>query len=386
MGHANKIIFIYIQGEDSNFPDETSDDCWIAGHTGMIALQLSKRYNSDLFESWRIDLTAHKYKQKLAYGVICKVFPSKTIPFWGPFSPSVFRQIYIEQKKYKIVIHVSSASNLIFYLIRLIFRNVKFVYSQMGERLYFIDTHKTLKKKIKLNLQKLFLKSVDHIFVASNEIYAGLLQIGVRKYKISFPEIGTDVNMFSPMEKSEARQLLHLPIEKKVILYIGRFLKERGVVAIIDSIPALKSIFPNLLIIMLGGNENDSCWDKVNKHQDITVYGYTKYELLPLFHNASDLSIRVDFLNEGPVSVGTNVFESLCCNTPVVSTTLKHFMNADVKKLGISPMSINDLSDAIIKVLKNSDHYNDCSQEVRNIYSWDNVCAEHLRVYNNLLS
>lgn len=383
---GNKVIYIYIQGKDPNFPDELSDDYWISGHTGMIAMQLSKRYNTIVFESWRIDKTARKYKNKKAFGVFCKVFPCITIPFWGPISLKIFQHINAERKKNNIIIHVSSAGNVIFYLMQLLFRNIPFVYSQMGEKLWCLNKQKndSVKKRLKRYFQDRFLKSLNHHFVASREIYNGLINLGIENDKISFPEIGTDINMFYPMDKNEARLKLNLPIDSKIVLYIGKFIEGRGVDAILASIAELSHILPSLLIVMVGGNEGDKYWDEVRNKGLIRVWGHTKYELLPLFHNAADISIRVDFSDEGPISVGTNVFESLCCNTPVVSTGLSHLLNKDINKLGIIPKNIKEVPHAIIEILENPTRYQDCAQEIVGLYAWDSVCFEHMKVYQNL--
>ena len=387
-----KVIFIYQRGYVSEFPDEENDAYWISGHTGMIARQLAERIRKINFESWRIDSNTKVYKEKKVRGVSCKIFPGVKIPIIGDFSFRMIRRINKECDNNKVIIHLGSLYNFKWVLLKILLPGKKIVASQFGDRPSKVEDLPFIKKikRIVKNwiTKKVFIKRLDHCFVASILKMKYLINLHLKSQKISFPEIGTDTKLFFPIDKKLAREQLNLPVNIKIIFYIGRFKEGKGTKEILNIFPKIRQNYPGAKLIMIGGRPGDRYWKKASEMKDTILLGLTKYTLLPLYHNAADVFIRLDFLDEGPFSVGTNVFEALCCNTPVVSTTLKHLPAyiKNISKIGICPKSDRDIYSALKNIMDNPDDFKDCSKAIRKIYSWDNLGEKFASVYLNIFN
>jgi len=107
---------------------------------------------------------------------------------------------------------------------------------------------------------------------------------------------GIDMTMFRPYDKREARARLHLPLEKNLVLFpydpkrpVKRFDLAKQAVDILVK----KGI--NVEMVVLSNVQN---------------------EMMPWYYSAVDVTVLSSYSEGSP----TAIKESICCNTPVVST------------------------------------------------------------------
>jgi len=103
---------------------------------------------------------------------------------------------------------------------------------------------------------------------------------------------GTNINLFKPVNKKEARTLLNLPETDKIVLFAGSFHNY------VKNYPLAKSAISKLYDVRL-----------------IELNGYTR-EQVSLYISACDLVLMTSF-SEGSPQV---IKEAMACNCPIVST------------------------------------------------------------------
>ena len=121
--------------------------------------------------------------------------------------------------------------------------------------------------------------------------------------------------------KYQARKELGLGTEK-IILFIGRIERLKGIDRLIQSMSDLQDIKPKLLVVGEDGNRRGETEKlkvlagKLGISDRVDFRGLAKYEKLPLYYNAADVCVLPSYYE----SFGLVPLESLACGTPVVST------------------------------------------------------------------
>lgn len=116
-----------------------------------------------------------------------------------------------------------------------------------------------MKGLFKRNLVKNFNK-----YVAINRSLVGdLVSLGIPHDKIMYIPNGVNLTEYSPVshrEKIQLRKKLRIPLQKKVFIFTGRLVKEKGIDTLIRAYKLVESYKTHLLIV--GGVNEDSSLEK----------------------------------------------------------------------------------------------------------------------------
>jgi D-inositol-3-phosphate glycosyltransferase len=153
---------------------------------------------------------------------------------------------------------------------------------------------------------------------------------GVPAEKISVIPCGVNLDLFKISEKRAARQRIGIT-DGKIILFVGRIERLKGIDRLVQTLPFLQDIKPTLVIVGEDGNrpgETDNLRklaDNLGVANSVFLPGLQDYEKLPDFYNAADVCAFPSYYE----SFGLVPLESLACGTPVVATDvgdLKHII------------------------------------------------------------
>ena len=163
------------------------------------------------------------------------------------------------------------------------------------------------KNKFNYMLVKFVTDRADRIVTVSNEM-AGILvdRLGVPESKISVISSGIDTTSFHPMPKKDMRDKLGLPQDKKIILFVGRLHKLKG----LDLIYECAKQTPDLLYVFIGRKDGENIIDNEN----CMFIGEKTRKDVPMWMNAADVLVLPSY-TEGLPNV---VVESLSCGTPAI--------------------------------------------------------------------
>jgi teichuronic acid biosynthesis glycosyltransferase TuaC len=130
---------------------------------------------------------------------------------------------------------------------------------------------------------------VDGVIVTSAEMKAAL---GLAQAHVI--PCGVDLELFQPMPQPEAREKLALPVDKKLVLYVGLLRPEKRLDVIQAAVGLLQRDDPNVELVMASG---------------------LPHEKIPWYMNACDVLALASDCEGSPMVIK----EAMACSLPIVS-------------------------------------------------------------------
>lgn len=231
------------------------------------------------------------------------------------------------------------------------------------------------------------LKNSDAVISLSSDMTEKIKALGVDINKVKIISNGVDTTLFSPADKGVARRKLGIGSDKKIIIYVGRLSKEKGVNYLIEAMSMVKKKEPNVELLLTGSGpmegELREMTRRLRLEGDIIFFGERPPEEIPLFMNASDL-LCLPSLSEGCPNV---ILEAFTCGRPVVATKvggIPDLIVSDDMGLMVSPRDAALLADALIKAL-NREWSEERISKVGSKRTWANVCEEMLIQFRKVI-
>ena len=146
-----------------------------------------------------------------------------------------------------------------------------------------------------------------------------MIRRGTPELKITTIYNGIDAKIFTPKNRNESRRILNLPLESKIILYVGSLeIKHKGLDLLFEAISQITT--PNCCFILLGGGEDqpqiESSIHNIPSHHRIFLHEPVPHSALNDWYNAADLII-LPSRREGVPNV---ILEAMATGTPVVAS------------------------------------------------------------------
>ena len=347
-----------------------------------VAVNTIKYSDQYKVECWRSEPDIKKTTTRYIDDILYKLFPCRKIEGIGYISYSLLRALKEEVKNQQVLLHLHEIHNLESCMIAYLFNKYPIVAQNNG-----LSSPRILFKKRKrliylfgyYLLEKPTLKYIDHFFVISKK-QVMFLSSFLDKSKIDLQNLGVNFDEFVPIDQIAARKRIGIPLNKKVMIYIGRFYKLKGVDIILKAFRELKNNF-DLELILIGGTKDDEYYSEAIK-LGARVYEFIPHHEIPLWLSAADVYLLPAFgLDAG---IGVAVMEALSCGVPVVSTTLDDFPNYDLHKVGKMPKDELDVVKCIYEILNNKNDYTDCRDVARKYYDWGPIINNTCNIYENL--
>ena len=168
------------------------------------------------------------------------------------------------------------------------------------------------------------LQQADRVFSVSDSLRQLALELGASPERMQVIGNGVDLQRFFPVDRTQARRALNLAPSARVLISVGGLVERKGMHRVIECLPALVAIYPDLVYLIVGGPSPEG--DLTAELQDQVVraglQSHVRF-LGPLAPDAlrAPLSAADVFVlatrNEG----WANVFlEAMACGLPVVTT------------------------------------------------------------------
>jgi D-inositol-3-phosphate glycosyltransferase len=233
-----------------------------------------------------------------------------------------------------------------------------------------------------------------HRIIASTEHEKYLLNqyYGVPTEKVSVIPCGVNLQHFRPLDKSRARLQLGLQ-DEKIILFVGRIERLKGIDKVVQALPILNHLKPRLIIVGEDGNRQGEAQNLKNLAESlgvadsVTFSGLVAYENLPLYYNAADVCVFPSYYE----SFGLVPLESLACGTPVVANNvgdLQHIIRqgeTGYVLLNNEPRAIACRLEAILSgKAARMENSAAISRSVTR-FGWQNVAGSMISEFNNLI-
>ncbi|GAP98574.1 glycosyltransferase family 4 protein [Leptolyngbya sp. NIES-2104] len=251
--------------------------------------------------------------------------------------------------------------------------------------------------KTRLATEKLCLETAERIVATSPQEQEHMRSLVSQYGNIDIIPCGTDIERFGRVSRAEARQALGLDQDAKIVLYVGRFDRRKGIETTVRAVGQLKH--ENLKLIIGGGSrpghsdgmERDRIEGIVNELglQDITLFpGRLGLEDLHLYYAAADVcTVPSHYEPFGLVAI-----EAMASGTPVVASDvggLQFTVIPEVTGLLAPPKDEDAFAIAIDRILADSAYRDQLGQagrdRVEEMFSWDGVASQLGKLYQQVL-
>jgi D-inositol-3-phosphate glycosyltransferase len=260
----------------------------------------------------------------------------------------------------------------------------------------------------RLEIEKQILEQAQSIVATSPQELDDLQTLVSRAGKVDVIPCGTDVSNFRPISKTEARQQLGIQAGEKVILYVGRFDKRKGIETLVRATDELRSqleqgeeINPkNLKLLIVGGSDPQEAdgaerrrIEQIVTDLDLSAntefVGMVGHDRLPLYYTAADVCVIPSHYEP----FGLVAIEAMACGTPVVASAvggLKFTVISEETGLLVPPQDSSKFAHAIGRILTDDiwarKIRKQASVRVQQNFSWTGVAIQLSDLYRRLLA
>lgn len=171
---------------------------------------------------------------------------------------------------------------------------------------------------------------------------------------IEIIDCGVDTDLFKPMDKADARLLLDLPADTKVVVFAGYLSESKGIGTLLAAHRKLVAQDRHALLVVLGGGPMAA--DVATAARDpkvkglVRVAGEVRHDEMPHWMAAADV-VAVPSHREG---FGLVALEAMACGAPVLASDvggLPEIVTYGKTGLLVPPADPDRLAGAIEKVL-----------------------------------
>lgn len=383
-----KIIHIYYRAYGPFFPPKSSPYYYLNGWSSLIARYTLRHTNEFVIENWRPEKEVNKIIEKEIQGIKCKLFPFSRIR-GNAISFAILKALRKEAKRHHILINLHCVHHLDTYIIAMLFRKYPLVIHHHGDTPPIYKESRSFYKfilhKLQTILEKRILKFVDYFSVVSKLEMGYLRRVTQDSRKVALEAARVYFDEWKPIDKEKARAMLGIPKNKKVLIYVGKYHKLKGVDIILKTYNYLRNMY-DVELIMIGGAPCDPLYEAV-KSAGVREYGYIPHESLPIYYSAADVYLLPSFDKKLCVNFGgitTAVIEALACNVPVVTRQLIHFPSNEWNKVGRIPRNENEVFKYVKEIFDAPQKFKDCRKVAQKYYDASKIMKNTINTYNKL--
>ena len=252
------------------------------------------------------------------------------------------------------------------------------------------------------------LYQVDKIIVNSHFLKNYLInQTGCKTAKIFVNHLGVDTNQFqskwSINHLSENENITpKLNLEgKRIILFVGRLRKIKGVEKILMSMPSIIQAVPDTLLIIVGSafyrsdrktNYVDHLYRLAKEFPDhVRFLSFIPHEQIHVWFKAADIVLVPSIAHE---AFGLVNVEAMACGVPVIATNIGGM--PEVIEHGKTGYLVNtekleaELAKYVIQLLNNPEKIKqlglNCVNRVYKDFTWEKSASRLLRLYDHIVT
>lgn len=228
---------------------------------------------------------------------------------------------------------------------------------------------------------------VDRVTSVSASLEGLARGMGLREDKIETIPNGVDFSLFSPAPMEQARALLGLPSDKRIILFVGNLTENKGLLPLLRAFQLVRQRRRDVLLTLVGhGPLQAELKQKALQYglKDCALFaGPQVQSQLPFWYNSADLAVLPSF-SEGRPNV---VLEAMACGKPVVASDIPGIRELASEGSAVSLFRPGDsarMAEAILKVIKEPAREND--QQMRKHLmdlglTWERCAERYIECY-----
>jgi D-inositol-3-phosphate glycosyltransferase len=227
---------------------------------------------------------------------------------------------------------------------------------------------------------------------------------GADPSKIEVIPPGVDLHHFYPIPPEEAKEFVGVPLDKRMLLFVGRIEPLKGIKTLLKSLAILRQngqAGEKLCLAIIGGDLEE---DQTQESQEmkllrelreeyhledmVTFLGKRSQDSLPYYYSAAEMVIMPSHYE----SFGMVALESMACGTPVIASMvggLIHLVEDGVTgyhapvedPVALSQRIASLLDDKALRYRMGHDAFAFAKK-----YSWENISARIVELYQELIA
>jgi glycosyltransferase involved in cell wall biosynthesis len=203
---------------------------------------------------------------------------------------------------------------------------------------------------------------------------------------------GADTAFYKPSVKDDfhLRARLGIPSEKKIVLFVGRLVRKKGLQYLTEAASIILQNNPDTHFVVVGGSDHFALHESefrrqvsdFNLAQNFSIIKNVPEKDLPAVYNASELVVVPSIIYE---SIPTVIFEAMACGKPVVATERWGIPEALTDKNQLVPEGNSyEIAQKVLCILKDSElKERIIKNNLENIksFDWQNIAKKHEQLY-----
>ena len=243
---------------------------------------------------------------------------------------------------------------------------------------------------VKRRIEAHVYRHADRFIVLSSAFAATLeRQYAIARERIHIVPGGVDADRYCMNgSRRQARERLHLPCDRPLIVSVRRLIHRVGLEGLIDAMAEVRKSAPDALLLIAGrgglARELDSRIASRGLQDHVRLLGFVSEADLPWLYRACDLSVVPSVALEG---FGLPTIESLASGTPVLVTPvggLPETVTGLDPALVLPDASVASLTAAMLGALRDLGKLpspESCVRYVREHFHWPVIARKVLAVY-----
>lgn len=172
-------------------------------------------------------------------------------------------------------------------------------------------------------MSKFALSRADLVIGVSRALLDEAVEAGSPMERARVIPNGVDLSLFRPLNQTDCRSKLDLPLDRKIVVTVGHLIERKGFHVLVEALSLISAAERPLLLIVGGRGEETDYRPRLEKQVDrlglgnsVRFTGAIPNRDLAPYYGAADISALASS-REGWPNV---LFESLACGRPVVAT------------------------------------------------------------------
>lgn len=254
--------------------------------------------------------------------------------------------------------------------------------------------------KQRLAVEKACLETVDCVVATSPQEQEHMRALVSTQGHVELVPCGTDIQRFGAIDRTDARQQLGIAPDAKVVFYVGRFDKRKGIETLVRAIARSQVRDHANLKLIIGGGSCPGRSDGIERDRiegivaelglkECTVFPGRLDTELPTYYAAADVCVVPSHYEP----FGLVAIESMASRTPVVASQvggLQFTVVPEQTGLLAPPQDEIAFAAAIDRILTNSDWRDQLGQvgrqRVEIAFSWQSVASRLGQLYTKLMA
>ncbi len=261
------------------------------------------------------------------------------------------------------------------------------------------ETAAEREQEVRFEIERRTMAASDRVIAATPIDRTEILRHYGTLAPISVIPGGVDLDLFHPRSNVEARAAIGLDPTQRVLLFVGRIQRLKGLEVLLRAFASLKDLEQPARVLVVGGQPStvheareiarlQHLATRLGIADRVTFSGAVPHERLPLYYAAADVTVMPSSYE----SFGLVAVESLACGTPVVATRVGGLTSIvrDGETGFLVPWRDPALfAERLRLVLDNGELRQRLAAQARpsvERYSWQRIADEHLAMYDEVLA